>query len=126
MGTDFFATGLQKKMEKIGEDFLRLRLPLGARGALGAPQFSEHSEPCNKSPPSFSSKMPPPLTARGAARGGVRICASLSANLLRPAGRSRAPPLPSLGRIRTALQILNAERFYRNNLKVTTIKFGVP
>ena len=22
MGTDFFATGLQKKMEKIGEDFL--------------------------------------------------------------------------------------------------------
>ena len=23
MGTDFFATGLQKKMEKIGEDFLR-------------------------------------------------------------------------------------------------------
>ena len=26
MGTDFFATGLQKKMEKIGEDFLRLSI----------------------------------------------------------------------------------------------------
>ena len=26
MGKDFFATGLQKKMEKIGEDFLRLSI----------------------------------------------------------------------------------------------------
>ena len=26
MGTDFFTTGLQKKMEKIGEDFLRLSI----------------------------------------------------------------------------------------------------
>ena len=33
MGTGFFAMGWQKKTEKIGEDFLRLRLPLGARGA---------------------------------------------------------------------------------------------
>ena len=29
MGKDFFATGLQKKMEKIGEDFLHLRDSLG-------------------------------------------------------------------------------------------------
>ena len=30
----------------------------------------EHSEPCNVSPPSFSSKMPPPLIVRGTTRGG--------------------------------------------------------
>ena len=33
-------------------------------------RISKHSELCNKSPPSFSPKMTPPLTARGVARGG--------------------------------------------------------
>ena len=33
-------------------------------------QISRHTESCSKSPPSFSSKMPPPLIVRGAARGG--------------------------------------------------------
>ena len=71
-------------------------------------------------------QLPPPLTVRGTAREGFRIYASLSENLHLPAGRSRAPPLPSLGQIRIALQILNEKRFYRSHLNVTTHKSGVP
>ena len=41
-------------------------------------------------------------------------------------GRSRTLPRPRLGRIRTALQISNAERFCRSHLNVTACKFGVP
>ena len=41
MGTDFFATGLQKKMEKIGEDFLR-------GGAVGRGGRTESSAPTRK------------------------------------------------------------------------------
>ena len=42
------------------------------------------------------------------------------------AGRSRTlPPLSSPGRIRTALQISNAERFYRNNSNAAIHKLGV-
>ena len=51
-------------------------------------------------------QMPPPLTAQSTARGGFSyICKSFT-NL-------QFPPLSSLRRIRTAQQILNAERFCR-------------
>ena len=43
-----------------------------------------------------------------------------------PPGGHRAPPLPSLRRIRTALQILNAVLFYSRYQIVTTYKSGVP
>ena len=63
------------------------KAPLGHKGSwpegpegIRTPQIPEHSESCSKSPPSFSSKMPPPLPARGAARGGFRISEGLSAN----------------------------------------------
>ena len=63
------------------------KAPLGHKGSwpegpegIRTPQIPECPEIYTKSPPSFSSKMPPPLTARGAARGGFRISESLSAN----------------------------------------------
>ena len=37
-----------------------------------------------------------------------------------------APPLPSLRRIRTALQFLNAKRIYRSHSNAAAIKPGVP
>ena len=43
-----------------------------------------------------------------------------------PPGGHRAPPLPSLRRIRTTSRILNAERFYRSHLNATVHKYGVP
>ena len=76
-GNSFFG----KSTENPAADTAK-RLPLGTRGQKGegrwpegpegirTPQISEHSETCNISPPSFSSKMPPPLTARSTARGG--------------------------------------------------------
>ena len=57
------------------------RLPLCPRGALGALQISGHSDTCDRSPPSFSSKMPPALIVRGTTRAGLetsgfRFCSS--------------------------------------------------
>ena len=51
--------------------------PKGLRG-FERRRFRTHSESCDPSPPSFSSKMPPPLPARGAARGGFGRRESLS------------------------------------------------
>ena len=68
-----------------GEVFMfespRQRLPLCPRGALGALQISGHSDTCDRSPPSFSSKMPPALIVRGTTRAGLetsgfRFCSS--------------------------------------------------
>ena len=88
----FFGEFVRTKGSPWAQGELSAKLTEGIRTS----QISEHSVPCNLSPPSFSSKMPPPLTARGAARGGFRFSASLSANLQLPIWRSRAPPLPRL------------------------------
>ncbi len=64
-------------LQKSSANSYAPRLPLGSRGAgptglrgFECRKFRKHSGICYLSPPSFSSKMSLPLTARGAARGG--------------------------------------------------------
>ena len=67
---------------------IRVKWPEGSKGlgtlsaklteGIRTLKIPEHSDICNPSPPSFSSKMPPPLTMRGMARGGLGVCAFAS------------------------------------------------
>ena len=72
------------------------KTPLGHKGSwpngpegIRTLQISENSELCNKSPPSFSSKMPPPLTVRGTARGGFSSAPQLIDTTNRQTGSAR-------------------------------------
>ena len=72
------------------------KAPLGHKGSwpngpegIRTLQISENSELCNKSPPSFSSKMPPPLTVRGTARGGFSSAPQLIDTTNRQTGSAR-------------------------------------
>ena len=47
--------------------------PEGPEG-IRTSQISVRFDICNKSPPSFSPKMPPPLIMQGITRGGVGAC----------------------------------------------------
>ena len=86
------------------------RLPLGSRGAgpQGLRGFERHKFRSTlkfaADPLRLGFAEPPPLTARSAARGGV--------------GEPR--------QIRTALQILNAKRFFHSHSNAAAIEFVVP
>ena len=86
----------QRFLRKSSANSHARKAPLGHKGSwpngpegIRTLQISENSELCNKSPPSFSSKMPPPLTVRGTARGGFSSAPQLIDTTNRQTGSAR-------------------------------------